>query len=222
MRHAMVGLVLALLLGMMGNACSAPPQVVRETVMVRETVLIEVTRIVEREVYRVVTATPRPAATSVHTPEPRVGASDGGRPTPTALRSEHSAAQETRDATQDLATPTATHTPTIQPTTTLPPTQRPPECLTAAQAGSHVGDVVCVEFQVVRTFNSGKVVFLNSHDPYQGHFYVAIFPDNWDCWDPSPEDYFQNQVVRVRGEVEMYEGAPEIIVNRCDQIEIVP
>lgn len=211
MRHTLVRLALVFLVGMVDIACSAPPQVVRETVIVKETVLVEVTRIVEREVYRVVTATPQPAATSAPTPEPRVASSDEDRPIPTP--------------TQE--TPTAPPTQTTVPTVTLSPTQlptattRPSECLTAEQAGLHVGDAVCVEFQVVRTYNSGKVVFLNSHDPYRGHFYVAIFPDKWDCWDRSPEDYFQNQVVRVRGTVEMYEGAPEIIVNHCDQIEIV-
>lgn len=97
-----------------------------------------------------------------------------------------------------------------------------PGALNAEAAASHLGEVQTVEFQVVTTNNTGKVVYLNSHDPYQGHFYVAIFPDRWSEFPQPPETYFKGRCVTVRGKIELYRGTPQIVLRAARDIQIVP
>lgn len=132
------------------------------------------------------------------------------------------------------STPTSTAAPPILPTplaveATSVPSPTPVEplspetgsgCITADEAGAHVGESACVEFCVASTYRSSKVAYLNSHDPYQGFFTVAIFPELWGCWPDSPESYFSDQCVRVEGPIETYNGSPEIVVSACDRITI--
>jgi len=77
-----------------------------------------------------------------------------------------------------------------------------------------------VEGAVVRTYNSGKAVFLNFHEDYQDHFTVVIFPDHWGKFPEPPEKLFYGRLVRVTGLIQEYQGAPEIIVRQPTQIEM--
>ena len=73
-----------------------------------------------------------------------------------------------------------------------------------------------MEFLIVRAHNSVQHVYLNSHDPYQGYFYVLLEPPYCASWLPSPEAYFQSKQVRVWGRIQWYNGSPEIVVqNDC-------
>jgi DNA/RNA endonuclease YhcR with UshA esterase domain len=83
------------------------------------------------------------------------------------------------------------------------------------------GRVVTVEGQVVDTYNSGKVVFLNFDEDYRHTFKVIIFPDAWPLFPQPPEIMYRGRLVRVTGQVEMYQGAPEIIVEIPEAIEIL-
>jgi DNA/RNA endonuclease YhcR with UshA esterase domain len=87
-------------------------------------------------------------------------------------------------------------------------------------AGAYDGQVVTIEGQVVTTYNSGKVVFLNFAEAYQTAFKVVIFPDAWPLFPAPPEEHFLDQTVQVTGRIEMYQNAPEIIVDHPDQIKI--
>jgi DNA/RNA endonuclease YhcR with UshA esterase domain len=89
------------------------------------------------------------------------------------------------------------------------------------EATAFAGQVAAVEGRVVATYNSGKVVFLNFDQDYSHSFKVVIFPDAWPLFPEPPEDMYQGQLVRVIGQVQMYEGAPEIIVETLDAIEIL-
>jgi hypothetical protein len=77
-----------------------------------------------------------------------------------------------------------------------------------------------VEGAVVKTYNSGKVVFLNFHEDYQDSFKAVIFPDDWGKFPEPPERSFLGRMVRVTGVIQEYEGAPEIIVREPAQIEM--
>jgi DNA/RNA endonuclease YhcR with UshA esterase domain len=88
-------------------------------------------------------------------------------------------------------------------------------------AATLAGQVAAVEGRVVATYNSGKVVFLNFDQDYSHSFTVVIFPDAWPLFPKPPEDMYQGQLVRVIGQVQIYEGAPEIIVETPDAIEIL-
>lgn len=114
-------------------------------------------------------------------------------------------------------TPTPTRTKIVNPSPT--PTDDG-LCIDAEQAAKKIGENRCVEFSVVRTYNSGKAVFLNSR-PNEGYFYVVIFPERWNCWPEPPEGYFRQKRIRVQGKIELYNGSPEIIIRDCSQINIV-
>jgi len=90
------------------------------------------------------------------------------------------------------------------------------------EAREHVGQDVCIVFEVVHTRRYGEQVFLNSHYPYENHFYVYIHRQLWDCWPQSPEVYFDGRRVIVWGVVEEYHtGWPEIVLQDCSDIAIV-
>lgn len=154
------------------------------------------------------------------------------------LRSVEEEARETRRGiwtqagarTMDTANPpvlTTRSLPTPRPTaggvsptpfvcTAAEPTALPPD-----QAVQHVGEQNQVVFQVVRTYNSGRAVFLNSHDPYEGYFYVVVFPELWDRFPDPPEEYFAGRCVAVKGKIDLYRGAPQIVLSDPEQIRVV-
>ena len=116
-------------------------------------------------------------------------------------------------------------------TTTAPPAGPVPagaECggqtqgvIRAEEALDNLDKIRVVEFEVVRTYNSGRAVFLNSHDPYQGYFEVVIFPDRWGGFSEPPEEYFDGKCVAVRGKIQLYQGTPEIVLGTAEDIQIV-
>jgi len=80
------------------------------------------------------------------------------------------------------------------------------------------GRIVTVEGTVVRTFyaeeSKGEPTFLDFHDPYPGWFMCVIWEEDRDSFveifPPSPESYFRDKTVRVRGEISIYQVTPEI------------
>jgi hypothetical protein len=126
--------------------------------------------------------------------------------------------------------PTPVHTPTVvglltpaapAEVETPVPVAGEPVVVSWQEAAAYNGQVVIVEGQVIDTYNSGKVVFLNFAEDFRTTFKVAIFPEVWPLFPAPPEDYYRARTIRVTGQVKMYENAPEIIVDQPDQIEIV-
>lgn len=91
----------------------------------------------------------------------------------------------------------------------------------AEEATKYVDQSAAVEFRVARTFDSGKVTFLNSQDPYEGHFYVAIFPDDYIAFPAPPAEHFDGKCVVVQGRVELYRGTPQIVLRVPEDIVVV-
>lgn len=98
---------------------------------------------------------------------------------------------------------------------------RIPGAITAAAAADHVGRFEAVEFEVVRTKDTGRVTFLNSHDPYQGHFYVAIFPGDYKEFPRPPAELFDGRCIVVQGPIELYRGAPQIVLRSAADVRIL-
>lgn len=88
-------------------------------------------------------------------------------------------------------------------------------------ADQYVGQKVVVEGEIVHTYDSGKVTFLNFDEDYRHTLTLVIFPDLYDAFPQKPARYFKDKRVRVQGTVEMYEGAPEIIIKDPRQIQVV-
>jgi len=128
----------------------------------------------------------------------------------------------------DTVIVTVTVTTTTGGTQPPPVTQPPGKWISSStnvvsylQAANYVGQSKIVEGKIVRTYASGKgTVFLDFHDPYQGYFEVTIFASDVNNFPFSSVSFYLNKEVRVTGTIEMYQGAPEIIVHSPSQIEV--
>ena len=85
--------------------------------------------------------------------------------------------------------------------------------IAAADAAAHLDQFSAIEFAVVGAKDTGKVTFLNSHEPYQGHFYVAIFPDLYGAFPPAPARVLTGRCVVIQGRVESFRGVPQIVLH---------
>ena len=89
-----------------------------------------------------------------------------------------------------------------------------------SQAASYAGQSKTVEGTIVHTYVSGGTVFLDFHYPFQGYFYAVIFSSSVGNFKFQPASFYLNKEVRITGLIQMYQGAPEIIVNTPSQIEV--
>ncbi len=123
--------------------------------------------------------------------------------------------------------------PTATPRALPPPATRPPQGREACRPDlvegaigpeatyDAVGETATVVFFVVRTYNSGRAVFLNSNDPYQGYFYVVIFPERWNDFPEPPETYLLGRCVAITGRVQLYRGTPQIVLRDVAQLRVL-
>lgn len=102
-----------------------------------------------------------------------------------------------------------------------PPTPPADGVIDWRDAGQYIGQRLTVEGDVVRVYNSGKAAFLNFAPDYRGQFSVVIFASDFDRWPQPPEQVYLGQRVRVSGKIKEYQGAPEIVVEAPEQIDIL-
>ncbi|MGQ9800818.1 MAG: hypothetical protein ACUVRL_04040 [Candidatus Saccharicenans sp.] len=89
------------------------------------------------------------------------------------------------------------------------------------EAGNYYGQTVWVRGTVVAANNTGKVCFLNFHRNWRRYFTAVIFASDFHRFPQPPEKLYLNREVRVYGRIREYQGKPEIIVDRPEQIEII-
>lgn len=102
----------------------------------------------------------------------------------------------------------------------LPPTPEPPPLVDWREAAGYEGQTVIVQGVVVDTYKSEKVIFLN-FSANRNEFKAVIFERNWDKWLQPPDELYMGKTLRISGEVQLYEGAPEIIVDGPAQVQVV-
>jgi micrococcal nuclease len=92
----------------------------------------------------------------------------------------------------------------------------------ACQARNYYGDEIIVEGKVVDTYRSKKNnVFLNFGKPYPNQcFSAVIFSSDLYKFRDNPEKYYNQKILRIRGEIQEYQGKPEIILKDLSQIEV--
>lgn len=102
-----------------------------------------------------------------------------------------------------------------------------PKVLTPKQVGKNInkylGKIVTVRYKVIETYDSGKVVFLNSSQDYKTDFTGAIFRHSVKKFkkkDIEPARDYKNKTVEVTGRLKEYNG-PEIILTDPSQIKVV-
>lgn len=100
------------------------------------------------------------------------------------------------------------------------PTGSRDDVIPVEDAADFIDETITVEGTIVRTHNSGKVVFLNFSEDYSNGFTAVIFADDWVKFPVAPENLFYGKLVRVEGIVQEYEGSPEIIIKEPWQIEV--
>ena len=88
-------------------------------------------------------------------------------------------------------------------------------------AETYAGQEVTVEGKVMRSYDSGKVTFLNFDKDYRNTLTIVMFPSIYDKFPEKPAVYFDGHRIQVHGKVKMYEGAPEIVVTDSAQIEML-
>jgi len=88
-------------------------------------------------------------------------------------------------------------------------------------AKDYYGKCVTIYGKIVKSHNSGKACFLNFHNNYKLYFTAVIFANKFDLFPSSPELFYLNKNVEIRGVVREYKGKPEIILNSPEQIKII-
>lgn len=88
-------------------------------------------------------------------------------------------------------------------------------------ADKYYGKIITVEGRIVRSYNSGKVTFLNFHPDYKRYFTAVIFKSDYPKFKSSPDKFYLNKKIQVTGLIKNYQGSPEIIVNDPEQIKVI-
>jgi len=97
------------------------------------------------------------------------------------------------------------------------------EVIFACNAGNYYGKEVIVEGKVADAYYDLKsnTVFFNFEKAYPNQCFTGvIFSSDQYKFVQSPEEYYLNKIVRIRGEIKEYQGKPEIILEEPSQIEI--
>jgi hypothetical protein len=92
------------------------------------------------------------------------------------------------------------------------------DCIPIHEAGQHVGETKCVTGKVLRVKVGRKNVhFLDfCEDQMACPFTVVIFSN--DLKDVGDVRHLEGRTIEIRGAVKVYDGRPEIILNRISQI----
>ncbi len=98
------------------------------------------------------------------------------------------------------------------------PLLRAADCISIQDAGHHVGETRCVTGKVVRVKVGVKGVhFLDfCEDQLTCPFTVVVFEH--DLKDVGDVRRLAGRTIEIRGAVKLYDGRPEIILNRISQI----
>jgi hypothetical protein len=123
----------------------------------------------------------------------------------------------------EYATRVSDHDPVLVRLTMLTgPRTSGPTSIPWTEAGRRVNQTVRVEGTIVSTRNTGRVTYLNFSRNFNTDLKIVIFPREAALFPRPPETMYQGQKIRVTGRIELYQGAPEIIVRDPAQIEIIP
>ncbi|MFO7639100.1 MAG: thermonuclease family protein [bacterium] len=88
-------------------------------------------------------------------------------------------------------------------------------------AADYIGKAAVVEGDIIRTYQSERVLFLNFHEDYRNTFVCAIFVNDLPRFPTDAKDYYLGKRVRVTGIIKEYRGAPEIIISDPGQVEVL-
>jgi len=91
------------------------------------------------------------------------------------------------------------------------------DCIPIAEARQHVGETRCVRGKVLRVRVHAGVHFLDfCEDQIACPFTVVVF--SHDLKDVGDVRRLEGRMIEIHGPVKLYDGRPEIILNRISQI----
>lgn len=95
------------------------------------------------------------------------------------------------------------------------------EVVSWEEAHRILGREVVVEGKLVRTHRTEKALYLNFHPNWKKYVTVVILVRDLERFPKDAESTYKGKTVRVRGEVALYKGRPELLVRSPDAITIV-
>lgn len=90
------------------------------------------------------------------------------------------------------------------------------------EAHRHEGEEVVVEGTIVRTHLAEKVLYLNFHANWKRYLTLVLFVKDLPLFPGNPGTDYKGKKVRVRGEVKLYKGRPEMVIRGPADITVVP
>jgi endonuclease/exonuclease/phosphatase family metal-dependent hydrolase len=93
--------------------------------------------------------------------------------------------------------------------------------ITWKDAGSAVGQTVFVSGKIVNVGKTDRIAFLNFEDKRPPGFVAVIFSDNWGKFSGDIRDLYKGKIVEIRGMVTTFQGRPQMVVTRPEQIAIL-
>jgi exonuclease VII large subunit len=103
-----------------------------------------------------------------------------------------------------------------------PPAAAEVPLITPDQAKDHVGQEVVAEGQVAQIGASERshTLFVNFGGRYPNHVFTAvIFSRNLSSLPEARS--WEGKTIKVRGQVQLHQGKPEIVLERGDQVTVV-
>ncbi len=89
------------------------------------------------------------------------------------------------------------------------------------QAELFTGEKVIVEGMIVNTAATDSVNYLNFSEDYHNTLSLVIFNRNLNKFDYQPAEYLLDRKIKVIGEIEIYQGSPQIIVDDPHDLLII-
>jgi micrococcal nuclease len=111
--------------------------------------------------------------------------------------------------------------PALLPLNNPRPPNCPPEIVAAQQASSLVGQAASVCVRDVRVQKGVDAVFLRPRQSTAGALTLVLFRATWSQLPTTPERQFEQRTVVARGRVELFDGAPELVVRDLRDLRIV-
>lgn len=93
--------------------------------------------------------------------------------------------------------------------------------ITYQEAGLFIGEQVVVEGRIVNTAATGSVNYLNFSEDYHNTLSLVIFNRDLNKFSYQPAVYIKDKEIKVFGEIEIYQGSPQIVVNDPHDILII-
>jgi micrococcal nuclease len=97
------------------------------------------------------------------------------------------------------------------------------ETICPKDAINHIGQHKTVRFFIEKSYDSGKVIFLNSKNNFKDYdnFTAVIFEADKNKFPPQPADFYWGKTVDITGRIKEYKGRAEIILEDISQIKII-